>query len=158
TYAQEKTTVTMHKVDENGINQQLGTVTITESEKGLVFKSQLSGLPEGNQGFHIHEKPNCGVMEQNEKMNPAGMAGGHYDPMNTNKHEGPEGNGHLGDLPVLVTDKNGISESTVVATRIKKLSEIKNRSIMIHENGDNYSDIPALLGGGGKRIACGIIE
>ena len=158
TYAQEKITVQMYKVDESGINQQIGTVTVTESNEGLVFKSKLSGLPEGNQGFHIHEKPDCSAMEHDAKMTPAGMAGGHYDPMKTKKHEGPEGDGHLGDLPFLITDKDGTSNSLVIATRIKKLSEIKNRSIMIHENGDNYSDTPVLLGGGGKRIACGIIE
>jgi Cu-Zn family superoxide dismutase len=29
---------------------------------------------------------------------------------------------------------------------------------MIHEGGDNYSDEPAPLGGGGARIACGVID
>jgi Cu-Zn family superoxide dismutase len=28
---------------------------------------------------------------------------------------------------------------------------------MIHEGGDNYSDQPKPLGGGGARIACGVI-
>jgi superoxide dismutase, Cu-Zn family len=29
---------------------------------------------------------------------------------------------------------------------------------MIHSGGDNYSDAPAPLGGGGARIACGVIK
>lgn len=29
---------------------------------------------------------------------------------------------------------------------------------MIHKGGDNYSDEPAALGGGGARFACGVIE
>ncbi len=31
------------------------------------------------------------------------------------------------------------------------------RSIMIHAGGDNYSDTPARLGGGGARVACGVV-
>jgi Cu-Zn family superoxide dismutase len=30
--------------------------------------------------------------------------------------------------------------------------------MMIHAGGDNYSDKPKALGGGGKRVACGIIN
>jgi Cu-Zn family superoxide dismutase len=29
---------------------------------------------------------------------------------------------------------------------------------MIHAGGDNYSDEPEPLGGGGARIACGVVE
>ena len=29
---------------------------------------------------------------------------------------------------------------------------------MVHASGDNYSDDPAPLGGGGARIACGVID
>ncbi len=28
---------------------------------------------------------------------------------------------------------------------------------MIHAGGDNYSDTPEKLGGGGARVACGVI-
>ena len=39
-----------------------------------------------------------------------------------------------------------------------KLADVKGRAIMIHAGGDNYSDQPAPLGGGGARIACGVIK
>jgi len=29
---------------------------------------------------------------------------------------------------------------------------------MIHAGGDNYSDEPAKLGGGGARMACGVVD
>jgi Cu-Zn family superoxide dismutase len=29
---------------------------------------------------------------------------------------------------------------------------------MIHAGGDNYSDHPKRLGGGGARIACGVVK
>jgi hypothetical protein len=38
------------------------------------------------------------------------------------------------------------------------LADVKGRSIMIHVGGDNYSDQPAPLGGGGARIACGVVK
>jgi Cu-Zn family superoxide dismutase len=39
-----------------------------------------------------------------------------------------------------------------------KLSEVKGKALMVHAGGDNFADQPAPLGGGGARIACGVIE
>ncbi|WP_108963824.1 superoxide dismutase family protein [Escherichia coli] len=36
--------------------------------------------------------------------------------------------------------------------------EIKGRSLMLHAGGDNHHDHPEPLGGGGARMACGIIQ
>jgi Cu-Zn family superoxide dismutase len=38
------------------------------------------------------------------------------------------------------------------------MSDVKGRSLMIHAGGDNYADQPAPLGGGGARVACGVIK
>ena len=86
----------------------------------------------------------------------AGLAaGGHYDPLNTKQH-GPWGEGHLGDLPALYADVKGGVGQAQLAPRLK-LSDVLGRSLVIHEKGDNYSDKPLPLGGGGARIACGVI-
>jgi len=37
------------------------------------------------------------------------------------------------------------------------LADIEGRALMIHAAGDNYSDTPAALGGGGARIVCGVV-
>jgi Cu-Zn family superoxide dismutase len=88
----------------------------------------------------------------------AGLAaGGHYDPAGTGKHEGPYGNGHLGDLPPLYVGPDGRATQPVLAPRLK-LSDLKGRSLMIHAGGDNYSDKPEPLGGGGARVACGVVK
>ena len=71
---------------------------------------------------------------------------------------GPEGEGHLGDLPLLKTDAEGNITQSVMAPRLKSLDEIKGRALMVHVGGDNYSDEPKPLGGGGARFACGVIE
>ena len=38
-----------------------------------------------------------------------------------------------------------------------KLEDVAGRALVIHEGGDNYSDTPKPLGGGGVRMACGVI-
>ncbi len=84
-------------------------------------------------------------------------AGGHLDPSKTTQHLGPYSDqGHLGDLPALIVDKDGNANLPMLAPRLK-IADILNHSLMIHAGGDNYSDNPT-LGGGGARIACGVIH
>ena len=91
------------------------------------------------------------------KAVPDLAAGGHYDPAGTGKHEGPYGNGHLGDLPALYVAADGKATLPVLAPRLK-VADIKGRSLMIHAGGDNYSDAPAPLAGGDARVACGVVK
>ena len=151
-------TATVHLISAAGIGQSLGTVTFADSVQGLMITPKLSGLPPGEHGFHIHDKGVCGP-GMNEGKPAAGFAaGGHYDPANTKKHLGPLSTvGHRGDLPVLVVDSHGDAIQAVTAPHLK-VEEIRGRSIMIHAGGDNYSDMPKPLGGGGARIACGVIH
>jgi Cu-Zn family superoxide dismutase len=90
-------------------------------------------------------------------MIAAGAAGGHYDPAATNVHGTPWGDGHLGDLPPLYVEANGAVNQAVLAPRLK-LSDLQGRALMIHAGGDNHSDHPAALGGGGARVVCGVIK
>jgi Cu-Zn family superoxide dismutase len=53
---------------------------------------------------------------------------------------------------------DGAAGTAVTAPRLTKLAEVKGKALMIHAGGDNYADKPAPLGGGGARIACGVIE
>ena len=151
----EEKKIQINLVNEQGLGKNIGTITIKDSRYGLMLYPQLSNLPPGIHGFHIHQNPDCRSMKT-DKM-AASAAGGHYDPYKTNKHEGPYGQGHLGDLPVLYVDNDGKSSLPVLAPRLK-VSDIKGRSLMIHTGGDNYSDLPEKLGGGGGRIACGAVR
>jgi Cu-Zn family superoxide dismutase len=108
-------------------------------------------------GFHVHEHAQCGPADKDGKMTAGHAAGSHFDPGKTGKHLGPYGDGHLGDLPPLYVDANGTATLPVLAPRLK-LADLKGRSLMIHAGGDNYSDQPAALGGGGARIACGVVK
>lgn len=150
-------TVPMNLVDEKGGSQAIGQVIVSETAYGLVFTPVLTGLPSGVHGFHVHENPSCAPKEKDGKLTAAMAAGGHYDPHKTGKHGTPWGDGHLGDLPGLVVGGDGTASYSVLAPRLKTLAEIQGRSLMIHAGGDNHADHPAALGGGGARIACGII-
>jgi superoxide dismutase, Cu-Zn family len=150
--------VIMNAIDANGIGKEIGTLLLSDTQAGLQVQPALVGLPPGDRGFHVHVNPNCGPGAGPNGQPAAGMAaGGHYDPANTGKHLGPYGEGHKGDMPVLTVDTNGFATKAVVVPHLT-VADIKGRSIMIHAGGDNYSDQPAPLGGGGARIACGVAK
>lgn len=150
-------TVTINSIDEKGVGAVLGRVKISDTSKGLSLKPKLEKLSPGKHGWHIHQTPDCGPAEKDGKSVAGVAAGGHYDPAMTNKHAGPKGTGHMGDLPVLVVAANGKATKTVTVARLK-VADIKGRALVIHAGGDNYADAPKPLGGGGGRVACGIIQ
>ncbi len=150
-------TVPMNMVDEKGAGATVGQVVVSESPFGLVFTPAVSGVAPGLHGFHVHENPSCAPLEKDGKMVPALAAGGHYDPAGTKRHGLPWGDGHLGDLPALYVDNSGNATYPVLAPRLK-MADIKGRSLMVHVGGDNHADHPVPLGGGGARLACGVIE
>ena len=91
----------------------------------------------------------------------------HYDPGGTGKHMGPMGTGHLGDLPSYQHPNDCQYGGQLRAHRpaLRRGSTAcrpfhqpgSQRTVVIHAGGDNYSDTPP-LGGGGARIACGVID
>ena len=153
----EEIIVKLHFTDAEGIGDEIGTVKLEDIEYGLLITPQLEGLTPGVHGFHVHENPDCGPGIKDGKVVPGLNAGGHFDPFNTGRHEGPYGNGHLGDLPPLWVNDEGMVTLQTLAPRLKT-EYLSGRSLMIHQGGDNFSDDPKALGGGGARVACGIIK
>lgn len=149
--------VPLSAVSAEGVGARLGEVQVTESKYGLVFTPSLAGLTPGLHGFHLHQNGSCAPAESKGKMTAAQAAGGHYDPANSGKHGAPWGDGHLGDLPALYVDADGRATQPVLAPRLK-LADLPGRALMVHVGGDNHADHPAPLGGGGARMACGVIS
>ena len=141
-------TIQLYRTTEKGRGKSVGEVKGIDTSYGLLLIPNLYGLTPGEHGFHIHVYPDC-----SQKGN---AAGGHLDPQNTQKHLGPyNAHGHLGDLPVLYVNKKGEAVTPVLAPRLTT-KDLNNHAIIVHVGGDNYSDFPETLGGGGARFACGI--
>lgn len=149
-------TVELALAQPTGAGAAVGSVRVTETRYGLVFTPALKGLPPGLHGFHVHEKPSCAPGEKDGAPVAALGAGGHFDPAGTKKHGEPWGDGHLGDLPALYVAPDGTAVTPVLAPRLK-MSDLSGRALMVHVGGDNHADHPAPLGGGGARLACGVI-
>lgn len=149
-------TVTLNHVAADGSQTPAGTVRVVATPHGLAFYPALTGLTPGLHGFHVHQNPACGPGQANGQAVAGLAAGGHLDPAGTGRHGEPWGDGHLGDLPPLFVAADGRATQPVLAPRLK-LADLANRSLMVHAGGDNHADHPAPLGGGGARVACGVI-
>ena len=134
------------KTTENGT--PIGTIMFEDTKYGLLITPKLKSIRPGLHGLHIHQHPSCEDAGQ--------AAGGHLDPKETKQHLGPYHEGHGGDLPALYVDQSGTAQQTILAPQLC-VKDIENRSIMIHQGPDNYLDKPLPMGGGGERVACGII-
>ena len=151
--------VTINAIDASGVGKKIGSLQLADSAEGLRIVPRLTSLPPGQHGMHLHANPSCNpAPDPNGQVAPGFAAGGHYDPMSTGKHMGPMNTtGHKGDLPFLTVDANGNARKAVLAPHLT-VAEVKGHAVMIHAGGDNYSDQPAPLGGGGARIACGVVK
>ncbi|ATW25187.1 superoxide dismutase family protein [Candidatus Formimonas warabiya] len=101
--------------------------------------------PIGPHGFHLHQNGDCSVGDVN---NPFQGAGEHWNPTNQ-----PHGN-HAGDFPVLFSN-NG-NAWMIFFTDKFTVGDIIGKSVVIHQNPDDYRTQPA--GNSGKRLACGVIR
>ena len=113
---------------------------------GTLIEAELFNLPDstnGNMqaffGFHIHENGDCSGAFEN--------TGSHYNPSGANHPF------HAGDMPPLMSD-NGYAWTAFYDARVQ-ISEILNRSVVIHRMPDDFKTQPA--GDAGEKIACGVI-
>ncbi len=150
----EKLVVAVELLGDKG-NTAVGDVVVVKTKYGLAFYPNLKGLTPGLHGFHVHANGDCGATEKGLGM----KAGGHFDPKDTKKHSFPwDDGGHAGDLPSLYVDADGNAMVPVLAPKLKELDEVRGHALMVHVGGDNFHDHPKALGGGGARLACGVMK
>jgi Cu-Zn family superoxide dismutase len=155
-------------VDPKG--SEVGTVSFSEVEGGMQVSVDVTGLPPGFHGFHVHA---VGVCEPNS-VNPTGpsmtgdflSAGGHIGAGESDHGE------HQGDLPILLVTKSGTGSLTAVtdALTLNDLTDDDGSAVMVHAGRDNYANIPERYAPGGPdqmtrntgdaggRIACGTVH
>lgn len=133
-----------------------GLITFADTPDGTVVCADVRGLPPyrpaigaqspvGPFGFNIHEGSQCCIGDPEK---PFEGCGGHWNPTNQ-----PHGN-HAGDFPVLVAS-NGRARMCFATDRFT-VEDVLGRTVIIHENPDDYRTQPS--GNSGKRIACGSIR
>lgn len=125
---------------------QGGTEVFAEIWGLPLYQPAANGMsPISPFGFHVHQ---FGVCEITDPQNPYVSAGEHYNPTNQ-----PHGN-HAGDFPVVFSN-DGYARTSFFTDKFKP-ADVVNRSIIIHQNPDDFRTQPA--GNAGKRMGCGVIE
>lgn len=154
--AGDTVTATVYEATEDGKGDKVGTVSFSNSEYGLLAKADLENIDAGAYGFHIHQNAACGPGDVDGETVPAGAAGGHLDPEDTGTHQGPYGQGHLGDMPNLMLGPDGTA-LPVAAPRLE-VEDVAGHAVMIHAKVDHYGEASSAEEKGGGRAYCGVIQ
>ena len=141
-----------------------GTVRLTQDGDDLRMEVALAGLaPNSTHGFHVHTTGDCGRGDHDDDgySEVAGAAMGHYDPLGTNNHGGPDDSPsekHLGDLGNVTADASGAVSTTITTSdlSIESSRSIEGRAVMVHSDRDDLETDPG--GTSGDRIGCGVIS
>jgi len=133
-----------------GAGGAAGRVTFTQKDGYVLVEAVLDGLKPGLHGFHAHEKGDCAGVG-------ALAAGGHFDPTLQPHGPGAEEGSHLGDLGNLLADAQGHAKLSLRDRwiRLSGPNSILGRALIVQAEPDDLHSQPS--GGGGERIACGII-
>lgn len=113
---------------------------------GTLVEAEVDGLPVNPDnpvsfyGFHIHENGNC--------TPPFDQTGGHFNPSSAPHPD------HAGDLVPLLGNYG--YAYLVFYTERFNVDDITGRSVVIHENPDDFTTQPS--GNSGTKIGCGVIQ
>ena len=139
----------------NAQGQTIGTAKIVAAKQGVKIEVNVSQLPPGLHGIHIHNVGKCEGPD-------FASAGPHLNPY-TKKHgkDNPDGP-HIGDLLNIEVKADGTSKATLRDTMVtlgngpNSVFHDGGTAIVIHAKEDDYKTDPA--GNSGPRIGCGVIQ
>lgn len=118
-------------------------------DDGVEVVVDLTGVPPGVHGFHVHEKGDCG----NNAMN----AGGHFNP-GSMVHGAPDAvSHHAGDFGNVTADDKGEVHTRLTSHAISingATDGVVGHAVVLHGNPDDLVSQPA--GNAGPRIGCGV--
>lgn len=139
-------------------NKPVGTLTLSQAPRGVLLRVEVSGLPQGWHGMHVHSVATCA---------DAGFkaSGGHVHGSGVSVHGLlNENETDLGDLPNIFAGPDGKAAAEVFApglslgeaTERMNLLDADGSALIIHASPDNHLSQP--IGGAGPRIACAAIR
>ena len=133
----------------------IGKATFEQAPTGVLISVDVTGLPPGGHGIHLHSVGSCtpDFTAAAGHINPDGAKHGLRNP------EGPDN----GDLPNLYASADGSARAefftvlvSVAGGSMPALLDEDGSAVIIHENPDDHMSQP--IGGAGGRIGCGIIS
>ncbi len=147
--------------------RKVGVLRIEDDDHGRPELSvNITGLPAGYHGFHLHAKGVCDPKSVDPKTgSPFFSAGPHFD-LHAKSH--PD---HSGDLPDLLVGADGTGSTKVTTDRfhVDQLLDGDGSALVVHALPDNQANIPKRYapppdaetlktGDSGGRIACGVVQ
>ena len=134
-------------------NTASGMVRFVQNGDTVKVSGEVKGLkPNAEHGFHVHEKGDCSSGD--------GMStGGHFNPTGTAHGQHGHGTHHVGDLPSLMADAQGVAKfdfTTSALTLKPGATSIMDKGLIVHRDPDDYKTQPT--GNSGPRVACGVIR
>ncbi len=137
--------------------RKVGEATLRQTPRGVLMMLDVSGLPPGEHGFHLHEVGKC------EGATKFKSAGDHYAPQGRNEHGfHTSGGPHAGDMANQFVGEDGrlrahvLNEAVTLMPGKVSLLDADGTAIVIHAAPDDYLTQPS--GNSGDRIACAVIE
>ena len=128
-----------------------GIVRFYQLRNGVLVAAEINDLPYSDSicknqifGLHIHSGNKC----DGDMTDPFSEAMTHYNPNNC-LHPF-----HAGDLPPLFGSR-GYAFSVFLSDRFS-LSEVIGKTVIIHENSDDFTTQPS--GNAGEKLACGVVK
>jgi superoxide dismutase, Cu-Zn family len=132
----------------------VGRATLTSEAGGTRLKVEVTGLPAGQHGMHIHQTGQCDLPDFMS-------AGGHFNPgMKQHGLNNPLG-AHAGDMENLTVGANGTGTADLLLKEVSvtggagDVFKEGGTALVIHAMPDDEMTDPT--GNSGGRIACGII-
>ena len=140
----------------DGDGQPIGQARFEQAPHGVIMLVEVSGLPPGAHGIHLHGTGSCEPDFKAAKghINPQAVEHGLRNP------NGPD----PGDLPNLFVATDGTATAEFYTTRVSVVAEDGDKpalldadgsAVIIHANPDDHLTQP--IGGAGGRIGCGTI-
>jgi len=143
----------------NAAGERRGTAEIWQDLDKIVHVDvQVTGLPAGPHGIHIHAVGLC----EPEGATAFASAGAHFNPLGRQHGLDNPAGPHAGDAPNFTVNAEGNGRASFTSDRVSltdgstSLFDADGSSIVIHAAADDQITQPS--GNSGARIACGVVK
>ena len=130
--------VTMHSLNNDGIDKAIGVIVVSETPQGLRFQPHLRNLPAGSYSFTVNENVGCGSQYTQTGVNIHGMAAGKS----------------INQLPAIKVDAQGVADQPITMDKLS-LRDVRGRTLVISHSSAMSKNVAQ---GAQQRIACGSLE